>query len=81
MNSLESYAYKIRNSITAARRLLCQLEVSVDKKLSWLDDSTEYSKEEYEEMHKELESIVESIGPKLCDACDGAFDGFPAGTF
>ncbi|KAJ7718216.1 hsp71-like protein [Mycena olivaceomarginata] len=57
-NSLESYAYNLRNSIS-------ELKSAVDGTIDWLDASQNGSKEEYEEKLKKLESIVNSIVQRL----------------
>ena len=64
-NSLESYAYNLRNSISD-EKLADKFEAEDKKKLEdavaetikWLDASQEGSKEEYEEKQKELEAIA-----------------------
>ncbi|KAJ3014022.1 hypothetical protein NUW54_g1417 [Trametes sanguinea] len=84
-NALESYAYNLRNSLTdeklaskfdAADKK--KLEDAVNETISWLDNSSEASKEEYEEHQKELEAVANPIMQKLY-AAGGAPGGFPAG--
>jgi len=90
-NSLESYAYNLRNSI-ADEKLAdkfepadkAKLEGAVNETIQWLDNSQEASKEEYEEKQKELEGIANPIMQKLYGAGGGAGapGGFPgAGGF
>ena len=64
-NGLESYAYNLRNSladeqlagkIDAADK--AKLESAVNETISWLDNSQEASKDEYESKQKELEGIA-----------------------
>jgi heat shock protein 1/8 len=53
-NGLESYACNLRNS-------LAELESAVKETLSWLDNSQEASKDEYESKQKELEDIAKYV--------------------
>ncbi|KAL7283565.1 heat shock protein HSS1 [Trametes coccinea BRFM310] len=85
-NALESYAYNLRNSLTdeklaskfdAADKK--KLEDAVNETISWLDNSSEASKEEYEEHQKELEAVANPIMQKLY-AAGGAPGGFPGGA-
>jgi L1 cell adhesion molecule like protein len=64
-NSLESYSYNLRNSMTdekladkfdAADKK--KLEDAVNEAIRWLDASQEASKEEYEDKQKELEAVA-----------------------
>ncbi|OJT07855.1 Heat shock protein HSS1 [Trametes pubescens] len=85
-NALESYAYNLRNSLTdekladkfdAADKK--KLEDSVNSTISWLDNSQEASKEEYEEHQKELEAVANPIMQKLYAGAGGAPGGAPGG--
>ena len=86
-NALESYAYNLRNSLTdeklagkfdpAAKK---KLEDAVNETISWLDNSQEASKEEYEEHQKELEAVANPIMQKLYASAGGAPGGFPGGA-
>lgn len=67
-NGLESYAYNLRNSLTdeqlagkidAADK--SKLESAVNETISWLDNSQEASKDEYESKQKELEGIAKYV--------------------
>ena len=67
-NGLESYAYNLRNSladeqlagkIDAADK--AKLESAVNETISWLDNSQEASKDEYESKQKELEDIAKYV--------------------
>ena len=67
-SGLESYSYNLRNSIEnedlAGKFGLVdkkKLEDAVNETISWLDNSQEASKEEYEEKIKELEGIADPI--------------------
>ncbi|KAI0306499.1 heat shock protein 70 family [Multifurca ochricompacta] len=86
-NSLESYSYNLRNSLSdeklsgkfdAADK--AKLETAVNEAISWLDASQEASTEEYNEKQKELEAIANPIMQKLYSQA-GAAGGFPGGGF
>lgn len=86
-NGLESYAYNLRNSLTDEKLAdkfdaadKAKLQSSVDEVISWLDNSQEASKEEYEERQKELEGIANPIMQKLYAGAGGAPGGFPGGA-
>ena len=81
-NGLESYAYNLRNSLNdeqlkdkfdAADK--SKLETAVNETISWLDNSQEASKEEYEERQKELEGVANPIMQKIYSGAGGAFPG------
>ena len=77
-NSLESYAYNLRNS-TQDEKLAEKFDPADKKKLDdaiteaikWLDVSAEASKEEYEEKQKELEAVANPIMQRLYGAAGG----------
>ncbi|KAF5210045.1 Heat shock protein SSA1 [Clavispora lusitaniae] len=90
-NTLESYAYSLKNSINdgemkdkidaADRETLTK---AIDETISWLDSSNAASKEEYDDKHKELESVANPIMSKAysggaAGAGAGA-GGFPGGA-
>ena len=86
-NGLESYAYNLRNSLNdeqlkdkfdAADK--SKLETAVNETISWLDNSQEAYKEEYEERQKGLEGIANPIMQKLYAGAGGAPGGFPGGA-
>lgn len=90
-NSLESYAYNLRNS-TQDEKLASKfesgdkekLDKAVSEAIHWLDGAQEASKEEYEEKQKELEGIANPIMQRLYGAAGGAGGaggpgGFPGG--
>ncbi|KAH8817566.1 heat shock cognate 70 [Flagelloscypha sp. PMI_526] len=86
-NGLESYAYNLRNSINDEKLAdkfeaadKTKLTTAVDEAISWLDNSQEASKEEYEERQKELESVANPIMQKLYGSAGGAPGGFPGGA-
>jgi len=68
-NSLETYAYNMKNTITDSDKLGDKLEesdkstiqVAVKEVLDWLDENQEADKEEYEEKLKEIEGICNPI--------------------
>jgi heat shock protein 1/8 len=74
---LKSYSYNLRNSINDEKK---KLEDAVDEAISWLDNSQEASKEEYEEKRKQLEDIVNPIMQKLSASARGAPNGFPGAS-
>ncbi|KAG8969520.1 70-kilodalton heat shock protein [Tulasnella sp. 419] len=85
-NSLESYAYNLRNTTqdpNLAGKLdgddKTKLETAINETISWLDASAEASKEEYEGKQKELESVANPIMTKLYGA--GGAGGAPGGGF
>jgi L1 cell adhesion molecule like protein len=67
-NGLESYAYNLRNSINDEKLAgkfdpadKTKLETAVNETISWLDQSQEGSKEEYDDKQKELEGIAKYV--------------------
>ena len=83
-NGLESYVYNLRNSINdkklsdkfdAADKK--KLQDAVNEAISWLDNSHEASKEEYEERQKELEGIANPIVQKLYAGAGVTAGAFP----
>ena len=72
-NGLESYTYNLLNLINDGKKL----EDAVDEAISWLDNSHEASKEDYEERQKELEGIVNNIIQKLYASTGGTSGAFP----
>ena len=87
-NGLESYAYNLRNTLTDPATGdkfpaddKAKLQAAVDEAISWLDNSQEASKEEYEEKQKELEGVANPIMQKLYAGAGGApGGGFPGGA-
>ena len=86
-NGLESYAYNLRNTLTDPSTGdkfpaddKTKLQSAVDETISWLDNSQEASKEEYEEKQKELEAVANPIMQKLYAGAGGAPGGFPGGA-
>jgi L1 cell adhesion molecule like protein len=85
-NGLESYSYNLRNTLNDEQLAgkfdpadKSKLETAVNEAISWLDNSQEASKDEYESKQKELESVANPIMQKLYAAGGGAPDGAPGG--
>merc|ERR1711870_175960 len=51
-----------------------------DETISWLDNASSASKEEYESMKKELEAVCNPIMTKMYQAAGGAPGGMPGGA-
>merc|ERR1711998_482338 len=72
-NSLETYAYNMKNTISDSDKLADKLEDedkttiedAVKETLDWLDDNQNAEKEEYEEKLKEIEGIFNPIVSKV----------------
>ena len=86
-NSLESYAYNLRNSLNedAIKSKIEDsdketLDKAITETISWLDASQEASKEEYEDKQKELEGVANPIMQKIYSAAGGAPGGMPGGA-
>jgi L1 cell adhesion molecule like protein len=82
-NSLENYAYNLRNSVRdekLASNLNAEdkatLEKAVDGAISWLDSNQLAEVEEFEDKQKELEAVANPIITKLY-AAGGAPEGMP----
>lgn len=67
-NGLESYAYSLKNTLSDSKvdeKLdaddKSKLKAEIDKTVSWLDESQQATKEEYEEHQKELEAVANPI--------------------
>ncbi|RYY35334.1 molecular chaperone DnaK, partial [archaeon] len=81
-NSLENYAFNVRNSV-ADEKVKAKLsesdqktiETAVHEALSWLEDHHEAEKEEYEEKQKALEAKVMPIMSKLYAGGEGGMPG------
>ncbi|TLS25562.1 hypothetical protein PpBr36_07435 [Pyricularia pennisetigena] len=82
-NGLESYAYSLRNTLQDSKvdeKLDAadkeKLNAEINKIVSWLDESQQATKEEYEEHQKELEAVANPIMMKFYGA-GGAPGGMP----
>merc|ERR1712023_360566 len=79
-NSLEGYAYQIRNSINDEEKLGAvisdedreTIESAVNETIDWLDENATAEKEEFDEKYKELEQIVQPIFTELYQAAGAA---------
>jgi heat shock protein 1/8 len=83
-NGLESYAYNLRNSLQDDKLAdkwqgddKTTLQTAVDECISWLDASSEGSKEEFEEHQKELEATANPIMSRLYGAGGAPEGGAP----
>jgi heat shock protein 1/8 len=89
-NGLESYAYSLRNTLSDSKvdeKLdaadKASLTAEIDKIISWLDESQQATREEYEDKQKELEGVANPIMMKFYGAGGapgGAPGGFPGGA-
>jgi len=94
-NSLESYAYSLRNTLGDEKvdeKLDAsdkeKLKKAIDDTVDWLDHNTTATKEEYEDRQKELESVANPIMMKFYQSTGGAppggmpggAGGFPGGA-
>jgi len=94
-NSLESYAYSLRNTLSDEKvdeKLDSsdkeKLKKAIDETVDWLDNNTTATKEEYEDRQKELESVANPIMMKFYQSTGGAppggmpggAGGFPGGA-
>jgi heat shock protein 1/8 len=84
-NALESYAYSLKNTLSDAKvdeKLDAddkeKLKAAIDSTVSWLDESQQATKEEYEEHQKELESVANPIMMKFYGS-EGGAGGMPGG--
>jgi heat shock protein 1/8 len=85
-NGLESYAYSLKNTLGDSKvdeKLDAddkeKLKTAIDSTVSWLDESQQATKEEYEEHQKELESVANPIMMKFYSESGGAPGGAPGG--
>ncbi|RLV82833.1 Heat shock protein SSA1 [Meyerozyma sp. JA9] len=85
-NTLESYAYSLKNSLNDGEmkdKISAddkeKLSKAVEETISWLDESQAASTEEYNDRHKELESLANPIISGAYSA-GGAPGGFPGGA-
>lgn len=93
-NSLESYAYSLRNTLSDEKvdeKLDAsdkeKLKKAIDETVDWLDHNTTATKEEYEDRQKELESVANPIMMKFYQSTGGpppggmpGAGGFPGGA-
>ena len=82
-NSLETYAYNMKNTVSDSDKLADKLaaedkeaiEAAVKEVLEWLDDNQGAEKEEYEEKLKEVEGVCNPIISKAYAAAGGGGGG------
>jgi L1 cell adhesion molecule like protein len=77
-NGLESYAYSLKNTLSDANvadKLDAgdkeSLKAAIDKTVSWLDESQQATKEEYESHQQELEAVANPIMKKFYESSGG----------
>ncbi|CAN0145266.1 unnamed protein product [Hapterophycus canaliculatus] len=85
-NSLENYAYSMRNTINdekLADKLDAADKSTIESKISetiaWLDANQNAEKEEYEKKQKELEGVCNPIIQKMAGGAGGMPSGMPGG--
>jgi len=87
-NSLENYAYQIRNAINDNEKLGSKIsaedkstiEDAVKETIDWLESNQMADKDEYDAQYKQLEKVVQPIFTKLYGAGGaGGPGGFPGG--
>jgi len=86
-NSLETYVYNMKNTVSDSDKLADKLEAEdkstieeiVKESLDWLDDNQNAEKEEYEEKLKEIEGICNPIVSKVYQQGGGAAEGEDSG--
>jgi heat shock protein 1/8 len=85
-NELESYAYQVKQTMDDEKvkdKISDEDKKAVrekaDEVISWMDNSSAASKEEYESMKKELEAVCNPIMTKMYQAAGGAPGGMPGG--
>jgi heat shock protein 5 len=82
-NSLENYAYSVRNTISDKEKLGAKItdedrvaiEAALKDTFEFLDSNQQAEKEEYDATYKELEKVVQPIFTKLYQATGGAPTG------
>jgi len=79
-NALESYAYSLRNTLSDEKVTLPaedkeKLTKAVDETVSWLDENTTATTEEFGDKQKELEAIANPIMMKFYQSQGGAPPG------
>ena len=82
-NSLETYAYNMKNTINDADKLADKLEEddkstidsAIKEVLEWLDENQAAEKEDYEEKLKEVEGICNPIVSKVYQKSGGGGGG------
>ena len=87
-NSLENYAYQIKNTLSdekMAGKLSAsdksKVDAAINETTTWLDRNQHAEKEEFEAKQKSLESVVLPILQNLGGGAGGMPGGFPSGGF
>lgn len=88
-NSLENYAYQIRNTLNDEKMSgkisaedKSKVDAAINETTSWLDNNQQAEKEEFEAKQKALESVVLPILQNLSGGAEGGMPGgFPGGGF
>jgi heat shock 70kDa protein 1/2/6/8 len=88
-NSLENYAYQIRNTLSDEKMSgkisaedKSKVDAAINETTSWLDNNQQAEKEEFEAKQKALESVVLPILQNLSGGAGGMpGGGFPGGGF
>jgi heat shock 70kDa protein 1/2/6/8 len=88
-NSLENYAYQIRNTLNDEKMAgkisaedKSKVDAAINETTSWLDNNQQAEKEEFEAKQKALESVVLPILQNLSGGAEGGMPGgFPGGGF
>ena len=79
-NSLEQYAYSVRNSVEDSDKLADKLEdddkqtvkAAVQEAIEWLESNADADKEDFEQQLKDLEKVVNPIFSKVYQQSGGA---------
>jgi L1 cell adhesion molecule like protein len=87
-NSLENYAYQIRNTMNDEKMAgkisesdKSKIDAAINETTSWLDNNQQAEKEEFEAKQKALESVVLPILQNLSGGAEGGMPGgFPGGA-
>jgi L1 cell adhesion molecule like protein len=81
-NSLESYCYQMKNTLSedkfksaVSEEDVTSLTAKVDEVMAWLDTAENATKEEFDSMQKDLESVANPIMTKMYQAGGGAPEG------
>jgi len=86
-NSLENYAYSVRNTLNDKEKVGDKLDeddrdtlqAAVDETIEWIESNQSADKEEFDAQYKQLEGVVQPIFTKLYQKTGGAPGG--AGGF
>eukprot|EP01092_Planopodium_desertum_P004495 TRINITY_DN1938_c0_g2_i1.p1 TRINITY_DN1938_c0_g2~~TRINITY_DN1938_c0_g2_i1.p1 ORF type:complete len:201 (-),score=86.43 TRINITY_DN1938_c0_g2_i1:68-649(-) len=89
-NNLENYYYQVKNTINDKEKFAdkieeddkASIEAALEKANKFLESNLNADKEEYDEVRKELEEVVQPIFTKIYQAAGGSAGGaggFPGG--